>query len=185
MTYKVLTEYNISNSSVFGSLFVEICIPNNKNILIGVIYRPPNGNPEEFLDKFSESLSSLTRANKPYCYLTGDFNLDLLKHETHSITAQFVEVIFSYGLVPLITKPTRITAHSATLIDNIFTNNTNVLSKNGLIISDLSHHFPIYSAIATEYDSEKGRHHIIVRDINEMRIQDFKIKTCKYRLDEY
>ena len=92
MTYKVLTEYNISNSNVFESLFVEICIPNNKNILIGVIYRPPNGNPEEFLDKFSESLSSLTRANK-HCYLTGDFNLDLLKHETHSITAQFVEVI--------------------------------------------------------------------------------------------
>ena len=73
----------------------------------------------------------------------------------------------TYGLVPLITKPTRITAHSATLIDNIFTNNTNVLSKNGLIISDLSDHFPIYSAIATD-------HHIIVRDINEMRIKDFK-----------
>lgn len=163
LTYQVLTEYNISNSSVFESLFVEICIPNNKNILIGAIYRPPNGNPEEVLDKFNESLSSLTRANK----LTGDFNLDLMKHETHSITAQFFEVIFSYGLVPLITKPTRITAQSATLIDNIFTNNNNVLSKNGLIISDLSDHFPIYSPIATDDPSEKGRHHIIVRDINE------------------
>ena len=148
-----------------------------RSILIGVIYRPPNGNPEEFLDKFSESLSSLTRANK-HCYLIGDFNLDLMKHETHSITAQFVEVIFSYGLVPLITKPTRITAHSATLIDNIFTNNTNVLSKNGLIISDLSDHFPIYSVIATDHHSKKGRHHIIVRDINEMRIQDFKSKLA-------
>lgn len=98
--------------------------------------------------------------------------------DSHSITAQFVEVIFSYGLVPLITKPTRITAHSATLIDNIFTNNTNVLSKNGLIISDLSDHFPIYSAIATDHHSEKGRHHIIVRDINEMRKQDFKSKLA-------
>ena len=174
LTYQVLTEYNISNSSVFESLFVEICIPNNKNILIGAIYCPPNGNPEEFLDKFNESLSSLTRANK----LTGDFNLDLMKHETHSITAQFFEVTFSYGLIPLITKPTRITAHSVTLIDNIFTNNTNVLSKNGLIISDLSDHFPIYSAIATDHHSEKGRHHIIVGDINEIRIQDFKSKLA-------
>ena len=84
-----------------------------------------------------------------------------MKHETHSITAQFVEAIFSYGLVPLITTPTRMTAHPATLIDNIFTNNTNVLSKNGLIISDLSDHIPIYSAIATDHHSEKGRHHII------------------------
>ena len=66
-------------------------------------------------------------------YVTGDFNLDLMKHETHSITAQFLEALFSYGLIPMITKPTCITAHSATLIDNIFTNNTNVPSKNGLI----------------------------------------------------
>ena len=93
-----------------------------------------------------------------------------MKHETHSITVQFVEAIFSYGLVPLKTKPTHITAHSATLIDTIFTNNTNVLSKNDFIISDLSEHFPIYSAIATDHHSEKGRHHIILRDINEMRV---------------
>jgi len=39
-------------------------------------------------------------------------------------------------------------------------------------------HFPIYSAIATDHHSEKGRHHIIVRDINEMRIQDFKSKLA-------
>ena len=123
LTYKVLTEYDTSNSSVLEFLFVEICIPNNKNIIIGAIYRPPTGNLEEFLDKFNELLSGVTRANK-HCYVTGDFNLDLMKHETHSITAQFLEALYSYGLIPMITKPTRITAHSATLIDNIFTNNT-------------------------------------------------------------
>ena len=111
--------YDTSNSSVLESLFVEICIPNNENIVIGAIYRPPTGNPEEFLDKFNELLSGVTRANK-HCYVTGDFNLDLMKHETHSITAQFLEALYSSGLIPMITKPTRITAHSATLIDNIF-----------------------------------------------------------------
>ena len=79
--------YKVSNSSVFESLFVEICIPNNKNILVGAIYRPPNGNPEEFLDEFTELLSSLTRANK-HCYLTGDFSLDLMKHETQGIQSR-------------------------------------------------------------------------------------------------
>ena len=76
----------------------------------------------------------------------------------------------------MITKPTRITTHSATLIDNIFTNNTDVPSKNGSIISDLSDHFPIYSVIATDHHPAKSRNQIIVRDINEMRIQDFKSK---------
>ena len=53
--------------------FGEICIPNNKNIIIGAIYRPPTGNPEELLDKFNEFLSGVTRANK-HCYVTGDFS---------------------------------------------------------------------------------------------------------------
>ena len=122
-------------------------------------------------------LSGVTRANK-HCYVTGDFNLDLMKHGTHSITAQFLEALYSYGLIPMITKPTRITAHSATLIDNIFTNNTDVPSKNGLIISHLSDHFPIYSVIATDHHPAKSRNQIIVRDINEMRIQDFKSKLA-------
>ena len=138
MSFKTVVrfiQYDTSNSSVLESLFVEICIPNNKNIIIGAIYRPPTGNPEEFLDKFNELLSGVTRANK-HCYVTGDFNLDLMKHETHSITAQFLEALYSYGLIPMITKPTRVTAHSAT---HIFANNTDVPSKNGLIISDLSY----------------------------------------------
>ena len=30
------------------SLFVELIIPNGKNILVGVIYRPPNSNIANF-----------------------------------------------------------------------------------------------------------------------------------------
>ena len=35
------------------SLFIEIPIPQNKNIVIGVIYRPPNSNTNEFLTYLS------------------------------------------------------------------------------------------------------------------------------------
>lgn len=47
--------------------------------------------------------------------------------------------------MPVINKPTRITYHTATLIDNIFTNNINNIknSKNGVIFSDISDHLPI------------------------------------------
>ena len=62
----------------------------------------------------------------------------VLKHESHSVTAQFIESLFAFGFLPMITKPTRITAHSATLTENIFTNNTTVSSTNGLIMSDIS-----------------------------------------------
>ena len=47
--------------------------------------------------------------------------------------------------MPVILKPTRITQHTATLIDNIFTDDIEALesSSNGIIFSDISDHLPI------------------------------------------
>ena len=53
-------------------------------------------------------------------------------------------MMFSLGLYPLIDKPTRITDHSATLIDNIFTNELDSNINSGLLISDISDHLPIF-----------------------------------------
>ena len=55
----------------------------------------------------------------------------------------FLIIMNSLYLVPLITKPTRVTSSTATLIDNIFTNVPNVIS--GVITSDLSDHFPVFA----------------------------------------
>ena len=59
-------------------------------------------------------------------------------------TQEFLDCLFSFSLFPLISKPTRLTSHSATLIDNIFRNSVSS-HKNGLIINDLSDHLPIFS----------------------------------------
>ena len=47
--------------------------------------------------------------------------------------------------MPLINKPTCITNHTATLIDNIFINNLENIenSKNGIIFTDISDHLPV------------------------------------------
>jgi hypothetical protein len=46
--------------------------------------------------------------------------------------------------------PTRITAHSATLIDNIFTNHLTQNLFSGIIINDLSDHLPVFVYVFTE-----------------------------------
>ena len=46
-----------------------------KNIIIGVIYRPPNG---KFEKPISENLNKMDKENK-ICYMMGDFNIDLSK----------------------------------------------------------------------------------------------------------
>ena len=34
-------------------------------------------------------------------YLCGDFNVDLLQHENHAATNNFIDHLYSYGLHPL------------------------------------------------------------------------------------
>ena len=52
----------------------------------------------------------------------GDFNINLLSYNNDHSVKDFVDVMYSFGLLSLVTKPTRITEISVTLIDTIFTN---------------------------------------------------------------
>ena len=54
-------------------------------------------------------------------------NIDLLKCHMHQQTCVYTDMLYSYDLLPVITKPTRITSHTATLIDHIYTNTINNL----------------------------------------------------------
>ena len=45
-------------------------------------------------------------------------------------------------LLPYILHPTRVTDHSATVIDNIFSNNFEYETVNGNIITQIADHFP-------------------------------------------
>ena len=58
-------------------------------------------------------------------------------------TNDFIDQIYSNGLQPLITRPTRITRDTKTLIDNIFTTDLNSHKQSGIIINDISDHLPI------------------------------------------
>ena len=53
--------------------------------------------------------------------------------------------MFSHGLLPIIIKPTRITPHSATLNDHIYTNKLYFTYKSRITITDLADHFGIFT----------------------------------------
>lgn len=128
------------------SLFIEIRRPLSKNIIIGVIYRPPDSNVNDFVQNFNPLLAKIGKENK-LSYLLGDFNLNLMNYHSHSLTGEFVDVSYANLFVPLIVRPTRLTSYSASLIDNIFTNSfcNNIVS--GLFFTDVSDHLPILRSI--------------------------------------
>ena len=115
-----------------------------KNIIVGVIYRPPGTDMNQFNSITCDIVSQISRDNK-ICYLMGDYNINILNNEVHSQTSDFIDLMYSYSLVPLINRPTRITNNSATLIDNIFSNNLHDLHKSTqtILVTDISDHLPI------------------------------------------
>ena len=54
-----------------------------------------------------------------------------------------LSTLFSHAFIPVISNPTRLTSYSATLIDNIFTNNLSQNLLNGIVLNDLSYHLPV------------------------------------------
>ena len=97
---------------------------------------------DDFNSLFEKVMVKISNENKNI-YLIGDFNLDLLQIEEESKIEDFYNLISSNLLIPHITIPTRITATSKSLIDNIFSNNLEFQSaKSGNITVSISDHMP-------------------------------------------
>ena len=76
-----------------------------------------------------------------HAVIMGDINIDLMKYGHHSKTNDYLELLFSYGFLPFITKPTRISHTSATLIDHIYCNKISPHSNSGIVITDIADHY--------------------------------------------
>ena len=89
------------------------------------MYTHPTKSINYFNEKyFNEFIKNISSENK-ISYLSGDFNIDLLKIENDDSIKDFYNRLTSNLFVPHNTLPTRITSHSRTLIDNIFSNDPN------------------------------------------------------------
>ena len=108
-------------------------------------------------------------------YLCGDFNFDLLKFNTDSLSQKFFNLLCSYGLMPTILQPTRVTDHSATVIDNIFTNNISDSIISGNILLTLSEHFSQFMTVRREK--------IELKNINNYKRDYSQFSTASFRDD--
>ena len=129
-------------SETLESIFIEIINTNNKNIVVGCVYRHPGMDANEFnkhyLSIFNEKL--LLEKNIE-TILMGDFNINLLRYNENHNSTDFMNQIYSCSLKPCITSLTRLTPQSKTLIDNIFLTDTANEVIAGNILTTLSDHF--------------------------------------------
>ena len=114
---------------------------SSQKYVISEFYRPPNGNMTTFVDELLKYLEVLKRQNVPTIVCT-DQNIDFMKQHSN-YSKDVLDIMINYTLTPLITKPTRITHSSCTLIDNIYVDfNKNLHAKSFVIQDDFTDHFP-------------------------------------------
>ena len=126
-----------------------------------------------FQNDYNEILGETSRENKT-CYITGDLNLNLMNHYCHSFTGEFLDALYSTMFYPLITCPTRITAHTATLIDNICTNRMDNHLKGGILFSDISDHLPVFSICFKNLQNVEMNRTVTIHHKNINNMNKFK-----------
>ena len=130
-----------------GLKTLEVCIiellGRKRKVLIASVYRAPNSNNKEFFNGLKKLVESCKKEHNCEIIIGLDHNYDLLKSHTHRATQDLIDLLLDSDLWPVITKPTRITKNSATLIDNILVSpNIYGSYQCGIMLEDLSDHLP-------------------------------------------
>ena len=77
-----------------------------------------------------------------------DHNVALLKGMQHAPTHKFIEDISDLNLLPTITRPSRITHHLATLVDNIYVSKQlHRAFESMILLDDMSDHLPLVALL--------------------------------------
>ena len=86
LSYKPRNDLCIYKSTELESTFIEILSPKKANVIAGCIYRHPHMDLNGFNDYYINNLlDKLSKENKTV-FLLGDFNIDLLNYDQHSLT---------------------------------------------------------------------------------------------------
>lgn len=136
---------------------VAACVEStlNKSVIIIQVYKPPNTDNKLFITELEILMDWIEKQNKT-AYITGDFNFDLFAFNTNFDTECFFSTFCSHGFYPIISKATRISPTSSSLLDNIFCNDLRLIKGSGIILTDLSDHYPVISFS----ENQKPIHHI-------------------------
>ena len=159
-------EGKMYKSRELESVFLEIINEGKKNEIFGCIYRHPSMSIDFFNENiFNGFIEKLAGENK-VSYLSADFNIDLLKIDSDDSINTFYNSLTSNLFIPHITLPTRITSHSKTLIDNIFSNDPDfALGISGNFTFSISDHLAQFLIMPRKDNRPPKKHNIQKRDL--------------------
>jgi len=148
--FKPRPDLNSYTPKMLESAFIEIIYPNKSNTIVGVLYRHPSLDVDQFNREHIRPLvTKLSLEKNKNIYLSGDFNINLLNLSNHSGSSEFFDIMSANHLLPVISLPTKLNpTGNDTLIDNIYTNVFNPDTISGNISFNVSDgHLPSFVII--------------------------------------
>ena len=77
-----------------------------------------------------------------------DINQDLIKHDSDSDCQALIDNAHNHGFAQIVSRPTRITEHSAALIDHVYTNDISCIHSCNILSLDISDHLAARTEIS-------------------------------------
>ena len=183
--YSVRDDLSIFIPNIIESIFIEIKVKHGKNQVVGVIYRPntfPLADINVFTTSFLDILDIINREKK-HGVIMGDINIDLLQYNNNNITQDFVNNTLAHSFLPVITRPTRLTQNTATIIDHIYINDVNSKAKAGILVTDIADHFGTFVLIQNKSEHKKCEQYAR-RYFNNHNIAHFQNIISAHNFDE-
>ena len=110
----------------------------------------------DFNCSYSNKLLENISKEQKFVFLLGDFNVNLLNYREHNQTNEFLDSLVSNSFIPLISQPTRITSHSNTLIDNIFSDVIDPDIISGNLTVTIFYLLPQFALISNKFHKISG-----------------------------
>ena len=129
------------------STFTEILNLKKSIIIIGCIYKQPSIGFNVFNINYLNNLLNKVSKEQKSVFLLGDFNANHLNYNNHNLTTEFLDSVTSNSFFPYVLLPTRLTSHSKTLIDNIFSNIISPEAISDKLTSTISDHLPQFMVV--------------------------------------
>ena len=176
-----------NNCGEFQFVKIKNCKGNRKTVIVGNVYRSPaqSNKPENFnklFDKILQKLNTNRYANK-IKYIAGDFNQDLIKYDNDEHCQNLINNAHNNGYIQIVSRPTRITENSATLIDHVYTNNIDSILSCNILTLDLSDHLATHTRITLGSSTAQSRNisaknklekvnHRIFNEANDLKFKE-------------
>ena len=171
-----LGDISFTAPSGFQQLWLKIQVKNTRSFIVCTAYRPPNTPLSCFDSDLIETFIYASSFNVPI-YLLGDMNCRLERNDNPE-TKALLNFCLSYNLSQLITKPTRVTETTSSILDVILASDTKQVHNVMVLESSISDHDLVYITLKLKKERSKPVY-ITTRSYKHYKADTFRDDIAK------